>query len=119
MSFILKWLRMDLQAHVGLRPHRDVTLALGYDATYDRVLEAIEETLGAIVTIDDRKTGLIEAGFGIIDSERVRANVVRNAQDDTATQVRIEAFFSARAAIPKTSRYVDALADALEAGIRA
>ena len=115
MSFFLKWLRPDTTAKVGLRPHRDVALVLPYDDAYARVLETIDATLGANVTIDDRPGGTIEAGFGLINSERVRVGLERSGE--SSTLVRIEAFYAAGATIPSKSRAVEALADALEAGV--
>jgi hypothetical protein len=117
MSFIRKWLRPDLTTKVGLRPHRDVVLDLDYDSAYARVLEALDSTLGANITIDDRRGGLIEAGFGLINSERVRVNLER--ENESRTKARIEAFYPAGATVPDKSRAVEALADALEAGIGA
>lgn len=115
MSFLLKWLRPETTAKVGLRPHRDVALSLDYDAAYSRVLEAIDATLGANVTIDDRRGGLIEAGFGLINSERVRVTLERTGE--SSTLARIEAFYAAGTTIPARSSAVEALADTLEAGI--
>jgi len=114
MSFLLKWLRTETTAKIGLRPHRDVTLELAYDAAYTRVLETIDAVLGANVTIDDRRGGTIEAGFGLINSERVRVNLERVSE--TSTLARVEAFYTAGATIPDRSSAVEALADALEAG---
>jgi len=115
VSFLLKWLRPETTANVGLRPHRDVTLPLAYDDAYRRVLETLDATLGANVTIDDRRGGLIEAGFGLINSERVRVSLERI--EDASTLARIEAFYAAGATVPAKSRAVEVLADALEAGV--
>jgi hypothetical protein len=115
MSFLLRWLRPGTTANVGLRPHRDVTLALSYDAAYTRVLEVLDGALGANITIDDRRTGLIEGGFGLINSERIRASLERVAE--SSTLVRIEAFYAAGTPVPEKSRAVEVLADTLEAGI--
>lgn len=115
MSFLLRWLRPQTTAKVGLRPHRDVTLALDYDGAYSRVLETLDAALGANVTIDDRRAGLIEAGFGLINSERVRVSLEH--ESGTVTRARIEAFYPAGVAIPERSKAVEALADALEAGV--
>ncbi|HTX59575.1 MAG TPA: hypothetical protein VMH02_07815 [Verrucomicrobiae bacterium] len=113
MSFILRWLGLDrAKAPVGLRPHRDLELALPYDAAYDKALEAFDLVLGANVWIDDRRAGLIEAGFGLVNTERVRATL--QAGGDALTRVHVEAFYPAGAAVPESSRYVDALAAALE-----
>ena len=115
MSFFLKWLKPDLKSRVGLRPHRKLTVEMTWDAAYVRALELLDSRLGANVTIDDRRGGFIEAGFGLINSERVRVTLER--QSDLLTGVRIEAFYPAGATVPERSRYVDALADALESGV--
>jgi hypothetical protein len=113
MSFIARWLNLaNDRRKVGLRPHRDVALAAGYDAAYDSVLRAFELALGAYVAIDDRRGGLAEAAFGLVNSERVRCTLSRI--DDTNTAVRIEAFFPAGASVHERSLAVDALADHLE-----
>lgn len=112
MTFILKWLGLGSSGPaVGLRPHRDVELAVDYDTAYARVLSGFELTLGANVSIDDRRGGLIEAAFGLVNSERIRATLTRI--DGTHTQVRIEAIFPAGATVPSNSRAVDALAETL------
>ena len=112
MSFIARWLNLAKdRRRVGLRPHSDVVLAAGYDAAYDSVLSAIELALGAYVAIDDRRGGLIEAAFGLVNNERVRCTLSRI--DDSNTSVRIEAFFPAGASVRERSRAVDALADYL------
>ena len=110
MSFLLKWLRPDTSSRVGLRPHRNVELPLGFEAAYELCLKEIEATLGANVYIDDRTGRLIEAGFGLINNERIRCNF--DVLDATHTNVRIEAFFPAGNAVPEKSAAVDALAAA-------
>lgn len=113
MSFIMRWLGLAKPAPaVGLRPHRDVELPLDYDTAYARVLSAIELTLGANVTIDDRRAGFVEAAFGLVNNERVRCTLERLGASHTS--VRIEAFFPAGATVQSSSRAVDALADTLE-----
>jgi hypothetical protein len=113
VGFILKWLGFGKPAPtISLRPHRDVELAIDYDTAYARVLSAVELTLGANVTIDDRRTGFLEAAFGLVNNERVRCSFER--VDASHTRVRIEAFFPAGAAVQSRSRAVDALADTLE-----
>ena len=112
MTFLMKWLGLGKAAPaIGLRPHRDVELPLGYEAAYARVLSAIELTLGANVTIDDRRAGFLEAAFGLVNNERVRCSFER--VDAACTRVRIEAFFPAGASVQTRSRAVDALADTL------
>jgi hypothetical protein len=118
MSFIARWLNLAKNRQkVGLRPHRDVELGAGYEAAFDRVLRAIELALGANVATCDRRGGLVEAAFGLVNSERVRCTLRRI--DHSRTAVRIEAFFPAGASVHDRSRAVDALADHLEAGVGA
>ncbi|HTA40138.1 MAG TPA: hypothetical protein VK760_13725 [Candidatus Acidoferrales bacterium] len=112
MKFLTRWLGLERPgARVGLRPHRDLELALDYAAAYARCRAAIETVLGATVFVDDEKTGFIEAGFGLVNSERLRCTVSRI--DDAHTAIRVEAFFPAGVDVPATSRNVEALAAAL------
>jgi len=94
-----------------LRPHRDVDLEAPYDAAFERCRAAIEFVLGASILVEDRAGGLIEAGFGLVNSERVRCSLAKI--DATHTGVRIEALFAAGVEVPESSRNVDALAAAL------
>jgi hypothetical protein len=111
---LLRWLGLERPASVvGLRPHRDVELATGYDDAYAKVLSAIELALGASVTLDDRRNGIVEAAIGLINNERVRCTL--HALDASHTRVRVEAFFPAGAVVPPSSRAVDALATMLAA----
>ena len=115
MSFFLKWLKPDTSSRIGLRPHRVVELPVDYDTAYSRVLEAIEIALGANVYIDDRKGRFIEAGFGLVNNERVRVSFEN--ETPATTRVRVEAYFPAGAKVPEKSAAVNALANTLEAGI--
>jgi hypothetical protein len=113
MKFLTRWLGLERPgARVGLRPHRDVEVALDYATAYARCRAAIDAVLGATVFVDDEKTGFLEAGFGLVNSERLRCSVSRI--DDARTAIRIEAFFPAGVDVPETSRNVDAMANALE-----
>lgn len=113
LSRFLQFLGLERgPARVGLRPRRDVELALGADAAYERVLDAMERVLGANVYVNDRASAVIEAGFGLVNNERVRASI--EARGTAASLVRVEALFRAGVEIPETSRAVDALASALQ-----
>ena len=113
MKYLLKWLGLDAPgARVNLRPRRTVQLSCPADAAYDRCVGAIERVLGANVYVDDRAAGFIEAGFGLVNNERVRCSLERF--DDAHTDVLIEAVFPAGASVPERSRAVDALAAYLE-----
>ena len=111
MSFLAKWIFGKSAAPAGLRPHRTVEVALPYDAAYDRVLDAIDRTLGANVAVDDRKNGFVEASFGTVNSERVRCRI--ETIDASHTAVHVEAYFPPSAIVRERSLAVDALAGAL------
>jgi hypothetical protein len=104
-------LRKRSAPHVGLRPHRDVLVPLPIDAAHERVLDALVKTLGANVYADDRVAHTIEAGFGLVNAERVLIGL--SSQGAAQTRVQIEAHYRAGLERPAQSRNVDALADAL------
>jgi len=113
MSFIARWLNLAKDRRsVGLRPHRECDLDLGYDAAFDCVLHGIETVLGAYIGTSDRAAGTIEAAFGLVNNERVRCAL--QSLDDGRTRVRVEAYFPAGATVREHSRAVDALADYVE-----
>lgn len=112
MSFLLKWLGFGRPApQIGLRPHREVMLASAYDTAFERVIDAMTSVLGANVYIADRDERCIEAGFGLVNSERIRCTF--ESAGALQTTARIEALFPAGSIVPKTSRAVDALAEFL------
>ncbi len=98
-------------SRLGLRPHREVVLDVGIDIAYDRTLDAFTTILGANVSIADRATHTIEAGFGLVNQERIRATM--ESENPTHTRVRIEAMYPAGVSPHQRSTAVDALADAL------
>ncbi len=104
-------LRKRAAPQIGLRPHHDVVVPLGIDAAHDRVLDAFVGTLGANVYLDDRSAHVIEAGFGLVNAERVRASL--ESDDASQTIVHIEAQYRAGLERPPSSKNVDALANAL------
>lgn len=113
MKFLTRWLGLEPPgARVGLRPHRNIELATNYERAYAMCRDAIVRILGATISIDDEKDGLIEGAFGLVNSERLRCTLTR--VDDATTAIRIEAIFAAGVEVPKTSRNVEALAAALE-----
>jgi hypothetical protein len=103
-------LRKRIAAQIGLRAHRDVTLPVNIETAHDRVLDALVRTLGANIYGDDRATHTIEAGFGLVNAERVRITL---EPQGAQTFVQIEAHYLAGLDRPSQSRNVDALADAL------
>lgn len=104
-------LRKRAAPQIGLRAHREVVLSLGIDAAHERVRDAFVKTLGANVYMDDRSAHVIEAGFGLVNAERVRVNLA--SEGPAQTRVQIEAQYRAGVERPSQSRNVDALADAL------
>jgi hypothetical protein len=117
MSFLLKWLRPPTSSRIALRPQRTLELPVAYEALYDRVLDALRVKLGANVYVDDRAGRSIEAGFGLVNSERLRVSF--DVTDASRTVARIEAIFPAGMSVPPRSASLDALADAIESGISA
>jgi hypothetical protein len=71
----------------------------------------MEATLGANVYVDDPQGRLMEAGFGLVRSERIRCTF--EPSGPASTRVRIEALFPAGAEIPERSAAVEALAQAI------
>ena len=108
----MKWLGVGKPPpRVGLRPHRVLELRGTVEASREQILDALLRVLGANVYQDDVAGATIEAGFGLVNNERIRCTF--EPVDPAHTQVRIEAFFPAGAKIPEQSRAVDALAAAL------
>ncbi len=88
-----------------------MTVALGIDAAHGRVLDALVKTLGANVYADDRLAHTVEAGFGLVNAERVLINL--SSEGAAQTRIEIEAHYRAGVERPASSRNVDALAAAL------
>lgn len=108
---LLTWLGLQKATPiVGMRPHREIELAADIAQARERCLRALVEVAGANVQSDDGRT--IEAGFGIVNSERLR--ITLEPIDPATTQVRIEAFYPARLSPPPRSMAVDALTNALQ-----
>jgi hypothetical protein len=104
-------LRKRAAPQIGLRAHRDVVVPVGVDAAHDHVLAALVTTLGANVYVDDRARHAIEAGFGLVNAERVQVRLA--SEGPGQTRVEIEAHYRAGIDRPAQSRNVNALADAL------
>lgn len=104
-------LRKRTAPQIRLRAHRDVIVPLDIDAAHARVLDALVKTLGANVYADDRVAHTIEAGFGLVNAERVQVGLA--SEGAAQTRVQIEALYRAGVERPSQSRNVDALADAL------
>ena len=117
MSFLARWLGFGKPApRVGLRPHVDLDLPLSYDDAFARALNGVEQALGAYVSVQDPRGGLVEAAFGLVNNERIRCTLERGP-DPSRTRIRVEAIFPAGAQVQENSRAVDALAAYLSAGL--
>ncbi len=114
MAFLLKWLGLSAdRTAVRLRPRREVEVDLDVAAAYGLCLSEIERTLGANVYVADANAGVIEAGFGVVRSERIRCTL--EGIDGARTRASIEAIPPVGLEPPARSHNVDALADALAA----
>jgi hypothetical protein len=109
VSFLLRWLGIGQErtASISVRPSRTLTLAVPYDAAFERCVHGLEEIVGANVRAMDRQTGTIEATFGLMFSERVACDVRR--VDENTTQVTIESRRIAGAELPKDSAVLERL----------
>jgi hypothetical protein len=115
IRFLIERIR-GKHAPPGLRTYRDLTLNIDLQAARARTRDAIEAVLGANVYADDPVARSIDAGFGLVNQERL--HVTFESVAAAATRVVIEARYPATLSRPERSRAVDALADALESGIR-
>jgi hypothetical protein len=100
---------------IGLRAHREVVVPLRSDAAYAFALDAFVRVVGANIYVDDPALLAIEAGFGTVNQERVRATFEDEGPEQT--RVSIEAHYPAGVERPLRSAVVDALADALKSGV--
>lgn len=110
---MIAWLGITRPATIALHPSRTIELALSKDEAFDRCRDGIERVLGGVIREEDRERGTIEAGFGLIFSERLTCTV--SAVDAAHARVLIEARRGAQAATALPSSYVDALAGFLTA----
>ena len=108
---MIAWLGIARPTTIALHPSRTIELALSKDEAFDRCRDGIERVLGGVIREADRERGTIEAGFGLIFSERLTCTV--SSIDAAHSRVVIEARRGAQAATAMPSSYVDALADYL------
>lgn len=110
---MIAWLGIAAPKTIALHPSRTIELAVSKNEAFDRCRDGIERVLGGFIRESDRERGTIEAGFGLIFSERLTCTVT--AVDAAHARVVIEARRGAQAATALPSSYVDALADYLTA----
>ena len=118
---LLSWLGLERpSSRVSLRPHRAVELPLSLQAAHRRCLDALDSVLGATVYADEvhdeQGSAFIEAGFGLVQSERLR--VFLNRIGDTHTNARIEAIYPANITSSERSLAVETLAETLQRSTR-
>lgn len=111
MKFLRNWLSLERPAGVALHASRKIEIAAPFDRVYDRCLGGIEQILGGHVSSADRAAGVIEATFGLINSERLTIRLEKTAGENTAAT--IESRRGAVSSAPASSSYVDALANYL------
>ena len=112
MRFLRRWLRVERPPGVALFPARTLEIPADAARVYDRCVSAIEDVLGGHVYQGDRTAGAIEAGFGLVNSERLRVTIENHGEN--AARVRIESRRGAISEQPHGSSYVDTLANVLE-----
>jgi hypothetical protein len=108
---MIAWLGIARPRTIALHPSRTIELALSKDEAFDRCRDGIERVLGGVIREAQRDRGTIEAGFGLIFSERLTCTI--SAIDPTHSEVVVEARRGAQAATAMPSSYVDALANYL------
>ena len=111
MSFFFKWLRTRPPERLILHPTRRLEVPAPFDAVFARCTAGIEGPLGGIIRETDTSRGIIEATFGLIDSERLTCTLQR--VDSDRTGVIIESRRGPRLNEESGSSYVNALADYL------
>lgn len=114
MRFLLKWLRVERPPGVALHPRRTVDLDITALQAFDRARQGIEFTLGGIVRESSREGGIIEATFGLVNSERMTVHV--EATETAKSRVVIETRRGVSGQPAPRSDYVDALARYLQTG---
>lgn len=92
-----------------MRPSRALTIAVPFDAAFERCLRGLQEIVGAQIRATDKQTGTIEATFGLMFSERLACSV--HGIDEHSSHVTIESRRIAGADIPKSSAVLDRLAE--------
>ncbi len=111
MKFLRNWLNPERPAGVALHAGRNLEVLAPAAQVYARCIGGIEQILGGHVGRADAATGVIEASFGLINSERLTVRV--RPLDDARTAVIIESRRGAVSSAPASSSYVAALADHL------
>lgn len=111
MRFLRTWLRVERPSGVALHPSRTIELDPSPAVVFERCIGAVRDVLGGHVDSQDAERGTLEASFGLINSERL--TVAIESMGENRTRVVIEARRGALSDQPRSSAYVDSLADFL------
>lgn len=112
MKFLRDWLRVERPAGVALHAAQTIELDRSRDDVFAQCVRGIENVLGGIIRTRDEQRGVIEATFGLIDSERLTCTL--EPLDERRTRAVIESRRGARPDPAKPSQYVRALAEFLQ-----
>lgn len=116
MRFFRNWLRVERPPGIALHATQTIELDCAPDAAFAVCVRGIEDVLGGVIRSRDEQHGIIEATFGLIDSERLTCTLT--ALDPHRTRVVIETRRGARPEPAKPSSYVRALAEFLQSTAR-
>lgn len=105
-------MRIERPPGVALHPTRTIELDVPAQLVFQRSIEGVEITLGGIIREKNEQSRTIEATFGLINSERITVSVFPTGAD--SSRVVIESRRGVSGEPPRTSQYVDALADYLQ-----
>lgn len=116
MKFLRNWLRVERPPGVALHASQTIELERSREAVFVQCLRGIEDVLGGAVRSRDERQGVIEATFGLVDSERL--SCMLTSLDPARTRVIIESRRGASPEPAKPSQYVRALAEFLQSEAR-
>lgn len=112
MKFFRDWLRIERPSGVALHAAQTIELDLPCDEAFALCARGIEDVLGGAIRSRDEQHGVIEATFGLIDSERMTCTL--ESLGERRTRAIVESRRGARPEPARASRYVRALAEFLQ-----
>jgi hypothetical protein len=116
MKFLRDWLRVERPSGVALHASQTIELDRPRDDVFELCTRGIEDVLGGAIRSRDEERGIIEATFGLIDSERMSCTLEPLGQQ--RTRLIIESRRGARPQPAQPSQYVRALAEFLQNAVR-
>jgi hypothetical protein len=114
VKFLRDWLRVERPAGVATHASRTIEVDQAYDQAFAQCVRGVEEVLGGAVREANVQSGMIEATFGLINSERLTCLLSRIQANRTRIIIESRRGISAEPAKP--SEYVRTLADFLTKG---